>query len=199
MKIRHYPHDRARGFSLVEVTLAIGITAVALVSLMGMLPKGMKTLQRANDQAVMGRIHQQILGEIQLTPWEDEAGGGTSPVESFHGQIRFYDDQGIELFASEKGGMSHVYTARVSVPKVGGRLPQSVGGGSYHGAGLPGDAASSDEFLRLVVVEVTSNVDPRFLESPASGFDQMLTYPGAIFTYRTMIAKMGRMYDVKNS
>ena len=84
MKILLLPKPRGpeTGFSLIEVTIALGITAIALVSLMGMLPKGMETLRRAADKAIEGRIHQQILGELQLTPWETP-NGGDIPVREF--------------------------------------------------------------------------------------------------------------------
>lgn len=199
MKLLARSHNH-NAFSLVEVTLAIGITAVALVSLMGMLPRGIKNLQRASDKAVMGRIHQQVLGEIQLTAWETGDGSNdTPPIDSFDGLVRYYDDQGIELPkpSSEEEKLRHVYTARISLPKPGASLPQSVGKGSYGGAKLPGDASvSSDQFLRLVLVEITSNVDDRFLADPNTGFDK-LTYPGAVFTYRTMVAKMGQQFGVQ--
>lgn len=187
----------ARGFSLVEVTLAIGITAVALVSLMGMLPKGMQTLQKANDLAVMGRIHQQILGELQLTPWESTMGG--APIDSFDGMVRYYDDQGIELAPADKGSFAHVYTARITIPRQGGKLPQSVGGGNHGGVKVPGeqsmlDVGSAEDFMRLVIVEVTGITDPRFLEGLPATFDSAEALSG-IRVYRTVVAKMGQEYE----
>lgn len=188
---------RNQGFSLVEVTLAIGITAVALVSLMGMLPKGMQTLQRANDLAVMGRIHQQILGELQMTPWESTMGGG-SPIESFDQAVRYYDDQGIELASSDRGGFSHVYTARVSIPREGEGVPISVGGGSHGGVKVPGESALPSgtpvDYMRLVIVEVTGIADPNFLNSVPDAFDNP-DLKDSIRTYRTLVAKMGQEYE----
>lgn len=185
------------GFSLVEVTLAIGITAVALVSLMGMLPKGMQTLQRANDLAVMGRIHQQILGELQLTPWESSL-GGAAPIDSFDDMVRFYDDQGIELPDSERGSFSHVYTARISIPRQGGRLPDSVGGGSHGGVSVPGESmvpvGTEEDYMRLVIVEVTGIADPGFLNSVPGSFDDP-DRSDMIRSYRTVVAKMGQEYE----
>lgn len=178
-------------FSLVEVTLALGITAVALVSLMGMLPQGMKTLQRANDQAVMGRIHQQILGEIQLTPWESKS-GGIPPLESFDRTIRIYDDQGIQLPDSDRGEMNHVYTARLTLPRTGQTMPNSVGGTSHGGVNLPGDSEATPELVRLVLIEITGSSDPNFLSDPLSGFDSLS--PKVIQTYRTVAVKMGREF-----
>ncbi len=178
-----------RGFSLVEVTLAIGITAVALVSLMGMLPKGMQTLQRANDLAVMGRIHQQVVGELQLTPWEATSGAG-SPIDSFDGMVRYYDDQGIELPESDRGSFSHVYTARISIPRSGSGLPISVGGGAHGGVKVPGESmlpsGSPSDYMRLVIVEITSVVDPDFDDPEMAS---------QVRTYRTVIAKMGQEYE----
>ena len=40
-----------RAFSLVEVTLALGIIAFALVAILGLLPVGMKTAQDSHEQA----------------------------------------------------------------------------------------------------------------------------------------------------
>ncbi|MCB1086152.1 MAG: Verru_Chthon cassette protein B [Verrucomicrobiae bacterium] len=182
------------GFSLVEVTLAIGITAVALVSLMGMLPKGLKTLQKAADQAVMGRINQQILGELQVTPW-DSVGSGGSPLESFDGAVRIYDDQGIELPKTERGSFDHVYTAKISVPSKGNRLPKHAGGGGYSGVLVPGESnsgAGNGDYSRLAIVEITSNTDPNFLKS--FDFDS-LDYPMAVSVFRAVLVKMGQLEE----
>lgn len=196
---RRKPEGSTRAFSLVEVTLAIGITAVALVSLMGMLPKGLQTLQRANDKAVMGRIHQQIMGEIQLTPWE-KSDAGTSPLDEFDGQVRYYDDQGIELPSNEAGEFSHVYTARISIPSPDSSLPRSVGQTQYRGVRIPGENvganpdADPDAYMRLVIVEVTSLADPNFLDNPENGFDN-ITDSKQVSTYRTLAVKMGQEYE----
>lgn len=184
---------------MVEVTLAIGITAVALVSLMGMLPKGMQTLQRANDKAVMARIHQQVLGEIQLTPWEDS--DGSSQIETFDGQIRYYDDQGIEIPANDSGSLKHVYTARILVPRSNSKLPESVGGGTHGGVRVPGETALVDgalptDFLRLVIVEITGIASPDFQANPESGFEDPENRK-MIFTYQTFAVKMGQEYGTE--
>lgn len=164
-------------FTLPEVTLAIGITAIALVSLMGMIPKGMDTMKRANDRAIEGRIHQQVLAEIQLTSWEGKGGG--APIDVFDRQIKYFDDQGIEMF--DPGGREHVYTARITMPKTG--------------VGVPGDSTAADlDYARRVVVDVTSIVDPNFLNSGYSGFDNP-KFERFIHTYQTVVTKMGREFD----
>ena len=193
MKISGKCQNKVRAFSLVEVTIAMGITAVAMVSIMGLLPGGMQTMQRANDKAIEARIHQQILGELQLTPWEAVSGRGASPVDAFDKTVRYYDDQGIELLERQKGEREHVYTARINLPKKGDQLPASVGKDSWKGTRLPGQTGDDRELTRLVIVEVTSIVDPAFLQSAGASFDDP-KYRNKIYTFRTNIVKMGREF-----
>lgn len=183
----------SEGFSLAEVTLAIGITAIALVSLMGMLPKGLQNMRRANDKAIEGRINQQILGEINLTPWETGGGSsGSSPVEKFDGEVRYFDDQGIRLNNSEDP--SHVYTARITIPRINGKLPHSVGGGTFGGVAAPGEMPSDEanRYSKLVIVEVTSIVDSAFIGGGGNSFDEP-KYRERIRSYQTIISKTGRL------
>lgn len=185
---------KSDGFSLIEVTIAIAITAVALVSLMGMLPAGMQTMREAADRAVETRIHQQILSEIQLANWDaryqfDYRAGAPG--------VHFYDDQGIEIYktgpnalTSEDFNLSHVYTARINVPKVGQKLPSSIASAGYRGVFIPA-ASDADPGLQLVIVEVTSILDDAFENS--SGFDDS-RFTKKIRTFQATITKMGRSY-----
>jgi uncharacterized protein (TIGR02598 family) len=184
------------GFSLIEVTISIAITAVALVALMGMLPAGMKTMREATDRAVETRIHQQVLGEIQLAEWENRfkfdyrAPGGSA--------VHFYDDQGIEIFntgpdalSGEDFAFKHVYTARVSVPKEkADKLPKSISGETYEGVFVPGET-NPDPNLQLVIVEITSVHDPAF--EGAGGFDDD-QFLKTIHTFQATITKMGNNF-----
>ena len=43
--------NSASAFSLVEITLALGITAFALLAILGLLPVGLKSAQDSNEQA----------------------------------------------------------------------------------------------------------------------------------------------------
>lgn len=158
------------GFSLIEVTISVAITAVALVSLMGMLPQGMKTMAKATDTAITARIHQQIVGELMLTEWEQR--------HIFDKEERGYDDQGIHImtngniFVSRRTKENVIYQARIRVPTQDVTLP----GGDV------------DPNLQLVLVDVTS--DDR------DGFDfddddnQRL-----ISTYQSVIVKMGQNFN----
>jgi len=194
MKIQKY-ENRECGFSLIEVTIAMAIAAVALVTLLGLIPQGMNTMREAGDQAIMGRIHQQLLNEIQLTPFDDSV--GASLIDAYDGEEFYYDSQGEELSNTmdpasgspgrEKGSFTHIYTARISIPRNGSSFPKSVGGASFGGVGF--DSNTVNDSIRPVIVEV----------APVAGlgtdFDFGLekNFP-LIEAYQSMVVKMGRDY-----
>ena len=171
MKIRRTNPTRCapNAFSLIEVTIAVAITAVALVSLMGMLPQGTDLMKRATDTAIEARIHQQIVGEVLLTEWEKK--------DSFNNTLRGYDDQGIHIatdgnvFASGRTQENVVYQARIRLPAGHVTLP----GGSV------------DENLQLVLVDVTNRREPGF------NFDSAANRRH-VNTYQSIIAKMGQNF-----
>jgi len=194
MKIEN-PVKRECGFSLIEVTIAMAIAAVALVTLLGLIPQGMNTMREAGDQAIMGRIHQQLLNELQSTPFDDSV--GDSLLDAYNGAQFFYDSQGEELSNTmnsgsggagrEKGSFAHIYTARISIPRKGRQFPGSVGGAPFNGVGF--NRATTNDSLRPVVVEVAAvaGLGENF------DFDFVKNFP-IIESYQSMIVKMGRDY-----
>lgn len=185
-----------KGFSLIEVTIAMAIASVALVTLLGLIPQGMNTMREAGDRAIMGRIHQQLLNEIQLTPFEDADGADLLKV--YHGKEFFYDGQGEELsdtmssgpvpVGREKGSLAHIYTARISLPNPGnGELPSSVGGSKYDGVSFDGTGINRN--IRAVIVEVAA------VGGLGETFDFGLEVNRSkVETFQTMIVKTGRDY-----
>lgn len=173
------------GFSLVEVTIAMAIAAVSLITLIGLLPQGMGTMRDAGDRAIEGRIHQQILNELQMTDFDS--------LETYDGMEVFYDNQGEELGDSEGGGDSgakgsfeHIYTAKISIPSPsGGKVPDSVGGSSF--SGIKFDNGDPNENLRLAIVEVAA-VAGRGADFK---WDDEENRP-IIHTYQSFVTKMGR-------
>lgn len=66
-------------FSLVEVTIALGIAATALISVLGMMPVGLSTMREAVDQTTEAQILRQISTGAALYPFDrlaDYAAGG---------------------------------------------------------------------------------------------------------------------------
>ncbi|MDB6149060.1 MAG: hypothetical protein JWQ44_508, partial [Chthoniobacter sp.] len=57
-------------FSLVEVTLALGIVAFAFVALFGLLPVGMTVFRQSIDSANETWIMQDFNSMVQVTDWK---------------------------------------------------------------------------------------------------------------------------------
>lgn len=57
-----------RGFSLVEVTLALGVAAVSLLVIFSLLPIGLQTNQRSAEQTACVDILSAVAADIRATP-----------------------------------------------------------------------------------------------------------------------------------
>mgnify|MGYP001212058499 CR=1 FL=1 len=187
------PPEVTRGFSLIEVTIAMAIAAVALVTLMGLIPQGMNTMKEAGDRAIMGRIHQQVMSELQMADFD--------ALDTFHEMEIFYDDQGEEMSDSKnqsvplerkKGAFAHIYSARISIPGIGGEMPESVGKADFDGFSFVGSPGSPDKnlFVRPVVIEVAA----------VGGLAEDFKWDEEdnrrmIHTYQTNVVKMGKTFS----
>jgi len=140
------PSKTIPGFTLIEVTLALAITSIALIALLAMVPQGLMTMKLATDRAIEARIHQQIHSEVSLTDWNERS--------EYHEEIRYYDEQGIQLEDTDKD--IAIYTARILVPQRGDTFPQRIAGGSaYDPLDFSGSNADENE-VQLILVEVSS-------------------------------------------
>jgi len=59
------PFPRIAAFSLVEVTLALGVAAICLLVLSGMLPAGLKTQQNSIQQTTANQIISSIFSDLR--------------------------------------------------------------------------------------------------------------------------------------
>jgi Tfp pilus assembly protein PilV len=68
------------GFSLIEVTLALGVAAVSLLAIFALLPVGIKTNQLAIEQTASTNVLSAITADLRATPVTTTRGGAaTSP------------------------------------------------------------------------------------------------------------------------
>ena len=74
------PAGKRCGFSLVEVTLALGVAAVSLLAIFALLPLGLKTNQVAIERRASGDVLSAVVADLRATPVTNPRGGAaTSP------------------------------------------------------------------------------------------------------------------------
>jgi uncharacterized protein (TIGR02598 family) len=89
-KSRGYP----RAFTLVEVVVAIGIVAFALLAIIGTLPIGLKSVQNAETMQATSNIANQIRGQMQLLSFSGSA-SGTNTIQQLASTVNYYTTDGI--------------------------------------------------------------------------------------------------------
>ena len=68
-------------FSLVEVTLALGIAGFCLIAILGLLPVGMNSNQTATEQTASVGILSGIAADLRATPPTSPPGGASTSVQ----------------------------------------------------------------------------------------------------------------------
>lgn len=121
--MKHLPSRNSFGcpsaFTLVEVTLAIGIIGFAFVAVLGLLPAGLTAFRKAMDVSVSSQIVQRIVTEAQQTDF-NKLISSTDAVQVY--PSRFFDEEGNEVDQA-----TSVYEAKLIVhkdPVVPGASPE---------------------------------------------------------------------------
>jgi uncharacterized protein (TIGR02598 family) len=83
--VRKGRHD---AFSLIEVTLALGVIAFALVALMGLLPTGLNSQQQAQEEAEAVSALNMVATAVRSAKFTGRANGNATYALPFY----FYDD-----------------------------------------------------------------------------------------------------------
>ncbi len=126
-----------RGFSLIEVTIALGIVAAVLVPLMAMLPESVRTMRDATDLTTSSRILEEMMNEAQMTDYQD--------LRRFAARERYYDEQGNDITSSySQYAEQHYYTARVRIS----------GQNGISRVALPGDSGLIGPVASAVIIDV---------------------------------------------
>jgi uncharacterized protein (TIGR02598 family) len=118
---------RKGGFSLIEVTLAIGVVGFALVSLTALLPIGLESFHKAVDASVRSQIVQRIFNDALQTDFNTLI--ATAPAD------RYFDDQGNEVTQQNS-----IYQVRVQI------MPETA---------LP--AAATNVNLATIQIKIANN------------------------------------------
>jgi len=94
------PPRNTRGFSLVEVTLALGVVSFALLALVGVMPAGLSTMRQAADKLVESQVVRQLGTEALHTPFSELS-------SRFSGVSTYYDDAGLVLSNASASGVRY--------------------------------------------------------------------------------------------
>lgn len=164
--IRHHA-----GFSLAEVTIATGITALALTTLLGLIPEGLNNIREAGNVAAETRITSHIIGAVSLAQWQDTT--GQDLLVKLDQKRYYFDDQGVAI-EDQEPGVELAYVAEVRVPERNVALPTD-------GEQAAGDF---DPYLRRITVNVTNASNENF------NFERAM--PVAYRSHTTLIARTGK-------
>jgi uncharacterized protein (TIGR02598 family) len=74
-----------KAFSLVEVTISLGIVSFAVLSILGLLPTGLNTLRASMDETIRAQIMKSMAANAVIADFESLSNGSTN----------YFDDEGI--------------------------------------------------------------------------------------------------------
>ena len=91
-------------FSLVELTLALGIAAFCLIAIVGLMPVGVQTVRNAASQTAATNILSSVVSDIRASPkgsdptvqYKIRTGKGTRTTVCFDGQGGFSPPYALE-------------------------------------------------------------------------------------------------------
>jgi uncharacterized protein (TIGR02598 family) len=141
----HKPLETRRirkAFSLVEIIIALGIVAFAILSMVALLPIALRTFLDSKKAVVHSNILQEITADATLTNYTN--------ADSLVG-LRYYDDEGTEM---TNGNNNWVYKVNITLSDQGGNWS------SASASPLPGVAFQSQN-MRKLRVELTDVNAPK--------------------------------------
>lgn len=115
-----------RGFSLVEITLALGIVSFGLVATLGTMAVGLNTVRDATTQAAVSNIARQLRGDLQQISFNTQSSNAVN-IQSLNQTNYYYSQEGV---------------TSTNVSEAHYKAAFEVGGASVKGTGGSGDVAS---------------------------------------------------------
>ena len=109
----------AAAFSLIEVTLALGLVSIAVLPVMGLLPGGLTTLRQSMNHTVETQIVQAIAAQSVISPFSALATGA-----------RYFDDEGFPVSSAADPRRRYTATVTVNPPAYPGSTTAAAIGNS---------------------------------------------------------------------
>jgi len=150
--------QQPNGFSLPEVTIAVGIAALGLVSLLGLMPQGLEMARKTGELAAQRQIVEQITRDLEQTSWAEL---GTL-ASNASGQVRSFNDQGMEVPAGDNN-ISYIINVRV-FNQTAQLLPQG---------------SATEPYLRKVIIRIATTTNASYnFDNPSNSayFSTFHTY-----------------------
>jgi uncharacterized protein (TIGR02598 family) len=121
--------ERVGAFSLMEVTLALGILSVAMVGILSLLPAALGGFRQSMDTTITAQLFDRVLSEVEATDFDalfDDAASnsdGVAKASDTSGTFsamsrRYFDEDGRELKKSESRTAKYLLHTRLSHPGV---------------------------------------------------------------------------------
>jgi uncharacterized protein (TIGR02598 family) len=93
--MKRFFSTRSQAFSLVEVTLALGIISLGLIAIMGLVPKGLVIVKESADEAAALNILSAVSSDLQCVGSNTTASASYQiPVASVNSGKGYFDSDG---------------------------------------------------------------------------------------------------------
>ena len=132
----------ADAFSLVEVVIALGIVALSLVTMVGMIPVGLSSMRDAMDATTKAQITQRITSQVMTIPFAQIPAVTTG--EHIYWKTYYFDQEGFEQGSVDRNG-----TRQGTSPDLTTRFQVVVSSTATEYPGAAGTMSDSIVTLRL--------------------------------------------------
>ena len=113
---------KSRGFSLVEVTLALGVAAFCLLTLLGLLPLGFQTNQNSTSQTMAASLLSSIVADLRATP-KNSPTSAQSAITFGTAKILYLDAEGRAVSPTNPNATPRYRATITFPPSPGGSGP----------------------------------------------------------------------------
>ena len=85
-----------RGFTLVEVSLALGLAGFALIAVLGALPTGLRAVREAQSQEIAANVAQRLQASLQPISFAAATTDAVTTIDTLAASTHFYTEDGTE-------------------------------------------------------------------------------------------------------